>query len=92
MAVTNIPGPKTKAMIERDREVISPSYPRGYPFAMDHGKGTEVWDVDGNRYLDFMGGIGVVATGHSHPQVVEAIQEQAGSRFRDSPRFSVEVV
>ncbi|HRF80661.1 MAG TPA: aspartate aminotransferase family protein [Flavobacteriales bacterium] len=77
MAVTNIPGPKTKAMIERDREVISPSYPRGYPFAMDHGKGTEVWDVDGNRYLDFMGGIAVVATGHSHPQVVKAIQEQA---------------
>lgn len=71
------PGPKAKAMIERDHKVISPSYPRGYPFVMDHGKGSEVWDVDGNRFLDFMGGIAVVATGYSHPKVVKAIQEQA---------------
>ena len=42
MKKTNLPGPKAKAMIERDQKVISPSYPRGYPFAMDHGKGTEV--------------------------------------------------
>ncbi len=72
-----LPGPKAKAIIERDREVISPSYPRSYPFVMDHGKGTEVWDVDGNRYLDFAAGIAVAATGHSHPEVVRAIQEQA---------------
>jgi 4-aminobutyrate aminotransferase len=64
-------------MIERDGKVISPSYPRGYPFVMDHGKGSEVWDVDGNRFLDFMGGIAVVSTGYSHPKVVKAIQEQA---------------
>jgi 4-aminobutyrate aminotransferase len=70
-------GPKAKAMIERDNKVISPSYPRGYPFVMDHGKGSEVWDVDGNRFLDFMGGIAVVSTGYSHPKVVKAIQEQA---------------
>lgn len=44
---------------------------------MDYGKGTEVWDVDGNRFLDFAAGIAVVATGHSHPQVVKAIQDQA---------------
>src|SRR4030042_6807157 len=44
---------------------------------MDHGKGTEVWDVDGNRFLDFAAGIAVVSTGHSHPRVVKAIQEQA---------------
>jgi 4-aminobutyrate aminotransferase len=44
---------------------------------MDHGVGTEVWDVDGNRFLDFAAGIAVVATGHSHPRVVKAIQEQA---------------
>ena len=72
-----LPGPKAKAIIERDSEVISPSYPRSYPFVMDHGKGTEVWDVDGNRYLDFAAGIAVAATGHSHPEVVRAIQEQA---------------
>jgi 4-aminobutyrate aminotransferase len=77
MQKLNLPGPKARAMIERDNRVISPSYPRGYPFVMDHGKGTEVWDVDGNRFLDFMGGIAVVSTGHAHPQVVKAIQQQA---------------
>jgi 4-aminobutyrate aminotransferase len=77
MKIPNLPGPKAKAMIERDGKVISPSYPRGYPFVMDHGKGSEVWDVDGNRFLDFMGAIAVVSTGYSHPKVVKAIQEQA---------------
>ncbi len=77
MQVMNLPGPKARAIIERDRRVISPSYPRGYPFVMDHGKGTEVWDVDDNRFLDFAAGIAVVSTGHSHPKVVKAIQEQA---------------
>jgi 4-aminobutyrate aminotransferase len=83
----NLPGPKAKALIERDHKVISPSYPRGYPFAMDHGKGTEVWDVDGNRFLDFMGGIAVVSTGHAHPQVVKAIQEQAEKFIHISSDF-----
>jgi 4-aminobutyrate aminotransferase len=77
MPMMNLPGPKAKAIIKRDQDVISPSYPRGYPFVMDHGRGTEVWDVDGNRFLDFAAGIAVVSTGHSHPQVVRAIQEQA---------------
>ena len=75
--ILNLPGPKARAIVKRDQDVISPSYPRGYPFAMDHGKGTEVWDVDGNRFLDFMSGIAVASTGHSHPKVVKAIQEQA---------------
>jgi 4-aminobutyrate aminotransferase len=44
---------------------------------MDHGKGTEVWDVDGNRYIDLAAGLAVASTGHSHPKVVEAIQRQA---------------
>lgn len=77
MEPMKLPGPKAQALIARDRTVISPSYPRGYPFAMDYGKGSEVWDVDGNRFLDFMGGIAVVSTGHTHPKVVKAIQEQA---------------
>jgi 4-aminobutyrate aminotransferase len=85
--VLNVPGPKAKALIERDGAVISPSYPRGYPFAMDHGKGTEVWDVDGNRFLDFMAGIAVVSTGHSHPEVVKAIQEQAEKFIHISSDF-----
>jgi 4-aminobutyrate aminotransferase len=87
MKIMNLPGPKAKALIQRDQEVISPSYPRGYPFVMDHGKGTEVWDVDGNRFLDFAAGIAVVSTGHSHPKVVRAIQEQAEKFIHISSDF-----
>ena len=82
-----LPGPKARALIERDGAVISPSYPRGYPFAMDRGTGTEVWDVDGNRFLDFMGGIAVVSTGHANPKVVKAIQEQAEKFIHISSDF-----
>lgn len=77
MRTLNVPGPKARSLIERDKAVISPSYPRGYPFVMDHGRGCEVWDVDGNRFLDFAAGIAVNSTGHSHPKVVKAIQDQA---------------
>lgn len=73
----SIPGPKARGYIDRDREVISPSYTRAYPFVMDHGKGSEVWDVDGNRYIDFASGIAVTSTGHCHPEVIKAIKEQA---------------
>jgi 4-aminobutyrate aminotransferase len=75
---TALPGPKARALIERDARVVSPSYPRDYRFVMDHGRGAEVWDVDGNRFLDFMAGIAVCSTGHSHPEVVAAIREAAG--------------
>jgi 4-aminobutyrate aminotransferase len=77
---TELPGPKARALLERDQAVVSPSYPRDYPFVMDHGKGAEVWDVDGNRFIDFAAGIAVCSTGHSHPQVVQAIQ-QAAEKF-----------
>jgi 4-aminobutyrate aminotransferase len=87
MKTFKLPGPKAKAIIEQDQTFISPSYPRGYPFVMDHGKGTEVWDVDGNRFLDFASGIAVVATGHSHPQVVKAIQDQAEQFIHISSDF-----
>lgn len=83
----NVPGPKAQELIERDNRTISASYPRDYPFAMSHGKGTEVWDVDGNRYLDFAAGIAVCATGHSHPDVVRAIQQQAEKFIHISSDF-----
>ena len=73
-----LPGPKARALIARDAEVVSPSYPREYPFVMSHGSGCDVWDVDGNRFLDFAAGIAVCATGHAHPAVVQAVQEAAG--------------
>ena len=78
--LTELPGPKARALIARDAEVISPSYPRDYPFVMSHGRGTEVWDVDGNRFLDFAAGIAVCSTGHAHPQVVQAVKD-AADRF-----------
>jgi 4-aminobutyrate aminotransferase len=74
---TPLPGPKAQALLKRDAQVVSPSYPRDYPFVMSHGKGAEVWDVDGNRFLDFAAGIAVCSTGHSHPQVVQAIKDAA---------------
>lgn len=77
---TELPGPHARALIARDANVISPSYPRDYPFAISHGRGTEVWDVDGNRFLDFAAGIAVCATGHAHPQVVDAVK-QAAEKF-----------
>lgn len=78
--LTELPGPNAKAMIARDSKVISPSYPRDYPFVMSHGQGCEVWDVDGNSFLDFAAGIAVCSTGHRHPKVVEAIK-QATDKF-----------
>src|SRR5512142_743604 len=87
MEPMKLPGPKARALIKRDSAVISPSYPRGYPFVMDHGKGSEVWDVDGNRFLDFMAGIAVTSTGHAHPKVVKAIQEQAEQFLHISSDF-----
>ena len=87
METLKLPGPKARALVERDQAVISPSYPRGYPFVMDHGLGSEVWDVDGNRFLDFAAGIAVTSTGHSHPKVVKAIQEQAEKFIHISSDF-----
>jgi 4-aminobutyrate aminotransferase len=77
---TELPGPKARELLARDALVDSPSYPRDYPFVMSHGKGAQVWDVDGNRFLDFAAGIAVCSTGHSHPAVVQAIKD-AAERF-----------
>jgi len=74
---TELPGPKARLLLERDAPVTSPSYPRDCPFVISHGRGAEVWDVDGNRFLDFAAGIAVCATGHSHPQVVAAVKDAA---------------
>ena len=73
----SLPGPKAKAWVARDNAVISTSYTRAYPLVVDHGEGVELTDVDGNVFLDMNAGIAVGATGHSHPVVVKAIQEQA---------------
>src|SRR5947207_8752263 len=74
---TLLPGPKAKAIIDRDKTVVSPSYTRGYPLVIERGCGSMVEDVDGNVFLDCAAGIAVNSTGHSHPAVVKAITEQA---------------
>jgi 4-aminobutyrate aminotransferase len=83
----NVPGPAARAVLARDGAVISPSYPREYPFVMDHGRSSEVWDVDGNRYIDWAAGIAACATGHCHPAVVAAIQAQAEKFIHISSDF-----
>lgn len=59
------------------RETISQSISFVHPISLSHGKNAEVWDTDGKRYIDFVGGIGVLNLGHCHPRIVEAIREQA---------------
>src|SRR3954465_15481858 len=78
--VTPPPGPKAKAIVERDRASTATCYLKEYPLVVARGQGAMIEDVDGNRYLDFMAGIAVTSTGHAHPKVVSAIQE-AASRF-----------
>ena len=72
-----VPGPKARAAVEADGRLISPSYTRSYPLVAKRGRGCRVEDVDGNEFLDFAAGIAVTSTGHCHPEVVKAIQEQA---------------
>jgi 4-aminobutyrate aminotransferase len=71
------PGPKGQAIIALDKKYTSPSYIKEYPLVVERGEGPWIYDVDGNRYLDFMAGIAVTSTGHAHPQVVKAIKDAA---------------
>ena len=74
---TALPGPKAKAIIDKDTKFVSPSYTRDYPFVIARGDGAVVEDVDGNRFIDCAAGIAVNSTGVSHPEVVKAITDQA---------------
>jgi 4-aminobutyrate aminotransferase len=74
---TALPGPRAQAIIERDAKVVSTSYTRDYPLVIARGEGAFVEDVDGNVFLDCTAGIAVASTGHSHPEVVQAIIEQS---------------
>jgi 4-aminobutyrate aminotransferase len=74
---TELPGPKAKAIVEKDERYSAPAYGRVYPLVVKQARGMMVEDVDGNLFLDFMAGIAVASTGHTHPKVVKAIEEQA---------------
>ncbi|HMH08977.1 MAG TPA: aminotransferase class III-fold pyridoxal phosphate-dependent enzyme, partial [Terriglobales bacterium] len=75
---TALPGPNAKRVLSGDEKYISPSYTRSYPLVAKQGRGIVVTDVDGNEFFDFSAGIAVTSTGHCHPDVVGAIQKQAG--------------
>ena len=75
---TALPGPNAKRILSGDEKYISPSYTRSYPLVAKQGRGIVITDVDGNEFLDFSAGIAVTSTGHCHPEVVAAIQKQAG--------------
>ncbi|HEX8927215.1 MAG TPA: aminotransferase class III-fold pyridoxal phosphate-dependent enzyme, partial [Terriglobales bacterium] len=76
--ITALPGPNAQRILQDDARLISPSYTRSYPLVAKSGRGVVVEDVDGNEFLDFSAGIAVTSTGHCHPDVVAAIQTQAG--------------
>lgn len=78
--VVSPPGPKARAVVDRDAEWTSTCYIKEYPLVVSRGQGVMVEDVDGNRYLDFMAGIAVSSTGYGHPKVVAAVKD-AADRF-----------
>jgi 4-aminobutyrate aminotransferase len=75
--LTELPGPRARAAIERDEHVTSTSIARVHPLVPVRAAGCVIEDADGNRFLDMNAGIGVVATGHCHPHVVDAIERQS---------------
>src|SRR6202522_1962863 len=75
---TALPGPNARRVLANDQKYISPSYTRSYPLVAKSGRGIVITDVDGNEFYDFSAGIAVTSTGHCHPEVVAAIQKQAG--------------
>jgi len=74
---TKLPGPKAEQIIKTDKQYVSPSYTRDFPCVAERGEGMKLVDIDGNEFLDFCSGIAVCSTGHCHPEVVQAIKDQA---------------
>ncbi len=72
-----LPGPKARKVINRDKKTMSTSNAHAYPFVFSHGKGNNVWDVDGNRFLDLAAGIATSSTGYNNPKVIKAIKKQS---------------
>ncbi len=84
---TEIPGPRSRAILERKAKVVCDPLDIHAPTVIDHADGARITDVDGNTLLDFSGGLGCHLVGYSHPKVVEAVQRQA-ARFSHTD-FSV---
>ena len=76
-----LPGPKAAALLERRKEIVPNAIRCVYPCVIERGEGAMVEDVDGNRYLDWIGGVGVLNVGYSHPELVAAVKEQSEKYF-----------
>ncbi|HOJ12046.1 MAG TPA: aspartate aminotransferase family protein [Clostridiales bacterium] len=81
---------KLKEIIDLDKKYYMNTFGDRTPVCFTHGKGINLWDLDGNKYYDFMAGIAVSALGHSHPKLVKAIQEQAGKFIHCSSLYYIE--
>lgn len=81
------PSDATSDVLRRDEQHLLPVYAR-YPVVMERGLGCTLFDVDGNEYLDLMGGLGVNALGHAHPRMLAAMMDQASKMVHLSPQFS----
>ena len=75
--VTEVPGPKSRALAERSAAALADALSLVHPIYVESAQGATVTDVDGNTFIDWIGGVGVMNVGHSHPDVVAAIVEQA---------------
>lgn len=78
---TKLPGPKSAAVIARREAVVPSAIHCGYPVVMKRAEGAIIEDLDGNRFLDWIGGVGVLNIGHCHPEVVAAVKDQAEKYF-----------
>src|SRR6185369_15587233 len=74
--VTKIPGPKSEVILERRKNALPAGLAKSTEVVVDKAEGGIVWDVDGNRLLDFAGGIGMINVGHRQETVVNAIKAQ----------------
>ena len=77
----SVPGPKAKELIDRRSAVVPGAIRCAYPVAIARGEGAMIEDVDGNRFLDWIGGVGVLNIGFSHPEIVAAVKDQAEKYF-----------
>jgi 4-aminobutyrate aminotransferase / (S)-3-amino-2-methylpropionate transaminase / 5-aminovalerate transaminase len=81
IVTSQLPGPKAAAMIARRQETVPSAIKCSYPVVIQRGEGAMVEDVDGNRFVDWIGGVGVLNIGYSHPEIVEAVKAQADQYF-----------
>lgn len=78
---TPLPGPKAKVIIERRGEAVPGAIKCAYPCVISRGEGAMFEDVDGNIFLDWVGGVGVLNIGYSHPEIIEVVKEQSEKYF-----------